>query len=67
MAESRKDQWKAELVAGYRALGLVVEYGISKYPVIIFDEKVAVYGLTDLDQAVSQYRQWLSRQEVGHE
>ena len=42
------------------ALGLskAMQYGIDWYPAIVFDRQAVVYGLTDLEQAVRQYRQW---------
>lgn len=46
------------------AVGLAkaVEYGIDRYPAIVFDETAVVYGVTDLAEAMSSYRRW---QEAG--
>ncbi|WP_404360463.1 TIGR03757 family integrating conjugative element protein [Methylotuvimicrobium sp. KM1] len=36
-----------------------VQYGISRYPAIVFDHgRAVVYGVTDLNRAVAIYREW---------
>jgi integrating conjugative element protein, PFL_4709 family len=36
-----------------------VQYGINRYPAIVFDQgKAVVYGVTDLNRAVAIYREW---------
>ncbi|HFD87131.1 MAG TPA: TIGR03757 family integrating conjugative element protein [Gammaproteobacteria bacterium] len=42
------------------AMGLakVVQYGINRYPAIVFDGEVVIYGVTDLREALRQYQQW---------
>ena len=42
------------------ALGLskAMQYCVDRYPAIVFDGQAVVYGLTDLEQALRQYRQW---------
>jgi integrating conjugative element protein (TIGR03757 family) len=44
----------------YAAMGLAkaVQYGIDRYPAIVFDGQVVVYGLTDLEVALQHYRAW---------
>lgn len=38
---------------------LGVQYGISRYPAIVFDQgRAVVYGVTDLNRAVAIYRDW---------
>ena len=41
-----------------RALAAAAQLGIEKYPAIVFDHKVVIYGLTDLPLALSVYRKW---------
>ncbi len=45
------------------ALGLLkaAEYGIDRYPAIVFDGHVVAYGVTDLDEALRHYRVWQGR------
>lgn len=40
------------------ALAKAVQLGVTKYPAIVFDGKLVVYGLTDLSIALKQYRSW---------
>ncbi len=45
------------------ALGLLkaAEYGIDRYPAIVFDGYAVVYGVTDIGEALRQYRVWQGR------
>ena len=42
------------------ANGLVqaMQYGIDRYPAIVFDGNAVVYGITDVRAATQRYRQW---------
>ena len=42
------------------AVGLAkaMQYGVDRYPAIVFDGEVVVYGLTDLSTALDHYRIW---------
>lgn len=42
------------------ANGLIkaMQYGIDRYPAIVFDGKAVVYGITDIRAATQRYRQW---------
>jgi integrating conjugative element protein (TIGR03757 family) len=42
------------------AIGLTkaIQFGIDRYPAIVFDNQAVVFGITDLEQALSLYRQW---------
>ncbi len=45
------------------AVGLVraAEYGIDRYPAIVFDGQAVVYGITDIGEALRYYRVWQGR------
>ena len=47
------------------AIGLAkaVQYGIDRYPAVVFDGRVVVYGVTDLVEALDRYEAW--EQEVA--
>jgi integrating conjugative element protein (TIGR03757 family) len=34
------------------------EYGIDRYPAVVFDGDAVVYGVTDLGEALRHYRKW---------
>ncbi len=42
------------------ALGLskAAQYGLDRYPAIVFDGEAVVYGITELEQAVHLYQAW---------
>jgi integrating conjugative element protein (TIGR03757 family) len=42
------------------AVGLTraVEYGIDRYPAIVFDGTAVVYGVSDMAEALHYYRRW---------
>ena len=42
------------------AIGLskAVQYGVDRYPAVVFDGEAVVYGVTDLGEALHRYRQW---------
>ena len=39
-------------------LAKAAQYGIDRYPAIVFDGEAVVYGVTDLADAMNRYRQW---------
>lgn len=60
-----QSQLNKELREAYQALILSMQYGLDRYPAVIFDQQVIVYGVTDLHAATKQYRHWLKEtQEV---
>ena len=44
----------------HAAIGLAkaAQYGVNRYPVIVFDGEVAIYGVTDIREALHRYQQW---------
>lgn len=46
------------------AIGLAkaVQYGVDRYPAIIFDGRAVVYGVTDLVEALDRYEAWQREQ-----
>ncbi len=39
-------------------LAKAVQYGVDRYPAIVFDERVVVYGVTDLVEALDRFEAW---------
>lgn len=59
-----KGQWREaaeRLTQAYRGLLKGSQYGLEKLPAIVFDGRAVVYGITDLDQALGDYRRWKAR------
>ena len=48
----------------HAALGLAraVQYGVDRYPAIVFNATAVVYGITDLVEAVQRYDAWREAQ-----
>ena len=53
------DEIKRRFQAAYTGLVQALNYRIERYPAIVFDRGDAViYGVTDLSDALRQYRNW---------
>ncbi|MEW8145898.1 MAG: TIGR03757 family integrating conjugative element protein [Candidatus Thiodiazotropha endolucinida] len=44
----------------HTAMGLAkaMQYGVDRYPAIVFDGQAVVYGVTDVQSALAHYRAW---------
>ena len=51
---------RSQLEHSATALAKAVQYGVEKYPAMVFDGELVVYGLTDLSVAVMHDRLWRS-------
>lgn len=49
---------RAQMQHAAMGLAKAVQYGVVRYPAIVFDGQVVVYGLTDLEVAIQHYRAW---------
>lgn len=53
------EQLKQRFVAAYQGVIKAQEYGIDRYPAIVFDDGAsALYGVADLQEALNRYRDW---------
>ncbi len=44
-----------------KGLAKALQYGIDRYPAIVFGGEAVIYGITDLGVATSHYRRWQAR------
>jgi integrating conjugative element protein (TIGR03757 family) len=51
-------QMQARLARSAEGLAKAMQYGIDRYPVIVFDGQAVVYGVTELKAALAHYRTW---------
>ncbi|MEZ5573748.1 MAG: TIGR03757 family integrating conjugative element protein [Halioglobus sp.] len=51
-------QLSSELENAARGLVQAMQYGIDRYPAIVFDGEVVVYGVTDVTVATQLYQRW---------
>ncbi|MEZ5489092.1 MAG: TIGR03757 family integrating conjugative element protein [Gammaproteobacteria bacterium] len=53
-------QLSTELENAAKGLVQARQYGIDRYPAIVFDGQAVVYGLTDINAATRLYQRWLA-------
>ncbi|WP_084610015.1 TIGR03757 family integrating conjugative element protein [Sedimenticola selenatireducens] len=52
---------RARMQRAAMGLAKAMQYGVDRYPAIVFDGEAVVYGVTDVQIAIAHYRAW--RQE----
>lgn len=56
--QSMNSKISSELETAAKGLVQAMQYGIDRYPAIVFDGKAMVYGVTDVQAAIRIYEQW---------
>ena len=56
--ENLDEQTRSSMHAAATALAKAMQYGVDRYPAVVFDGEAVVYGVTDLTVALEQYRAW---------
>lgn len=49
---------RARMQRAAMGLAKAMQYGINRYPAIVFDGEVAIYGVTDIGEALQRYQEW---------
>lgn len=49
---------RAQMQQAAIGIAKAAQYGVDRYPAIVFDGEVVIYGVTDLREALQRYRQW---------
>jgi len=49
---------RARMQRAAMGLAKALQYGINRYPAIVFDGGVVIYGVTDIGEALHRYQQW---------
>ena len=49
---------RARMQRAAMGLAKAMQYGIDRYPAIVFDGEVSIYGVTDIGEALDRYQQW---------
>ena len=52
------DDDRAQMQRAAMGLAKAAQYGVDRYPVIVFDGEVTIYGVTDIREALHRYQQW---------
>ena len=50
-----------QLEAAYAGHAKALDYGLRKYPAWVFDGRATVYGVTDLQEGLGLYQEWLTQ------
>ena len=58
---TREDRIRVRNAA--RGLAKAAQYGVDRYPAIVFDGLFVVYGITDIHSALIYYQQWQAGQK----
>jgi integrating conjugative element protein (TIGR03757 family) len=56
--QSLDEQTRSRMQASATALAKAMQYGVDRYPAIVFDGQAVVYGVTDLHVALAHYQAW---------
>ncbi len=56
MNQYGEQQFETDIIQAYQGLLTALLYEIDRYPVIIFDQAYAIYGMTDLKAALVKYQ-----------
>ena len=49
---------RAQIQSAAMGLAKAMQYGVDRYPAIVFDGQAVVYGVTDVQTALAHYRVW---------
>ncbi len=52
------DQTRTKMQMAAQGLAKAMQYGVDRYPAIVFDGQAVVYGVTDVQIALAHYRTW---------
>lgn len=52
------NQTKTKMQMAAQGLAKAMQYGVDRYPAVVFDGQAVVYGVTDVQTALAHYRTW---------
>lgn len=52
------DEDRVQMQRAAMGLAKAMQYGIDRYPAIVFDGDVGIYGVTDIGEALHRYQEW---------
>ena len=58
LIQNMDDQARARIQRSAIGLAKAMQYGIDRYPAIVFDGQAVIYGITDLQAALAHYQAW---------
>ena len=58
--------FEQQLREAYQPLLLMMKFQLDRYPVIVFDDRAVIYGMTELPKAIQRYQAWATASERRH-
>jgi len=58
------EQSRSEMQTSAMALAKAMQYGIDRFPAIVFDGQTVVYGVKDLKVALAYFQEWQARAKL---
>ena len=58
--QAMDERTRARMKQSAVGLAKAMQYGVNRYPAIVFDGQAVVYGVTDVQAALVHYQAWLS-------
>ncbi len=52
------EEYRARMQHAATGLAKAMQYGVDRYPAIVFDGQAVIYGVTDVQIALAHYRTW---------
>ena len=56
--QSLDEHARSRMHSAATALAKAMQYGVNRYPAVVFDGEAVVYGVTELTVALERYRAW---------
>ena len=53
-----REEDRAQMQSAAMGLAKAMQYGVDRYPAIVFDGQAVVYGVTDVQTAITLYQTW---------
>jgi len=53
-----REEDRAQMQRAAMGLAKAMQYGVDRYPAIVFNGELAIYGVTDIGEALDRYRLW---------
>ncbi|MBV2137072.1 MAG: TIGR03757 family integrating conjugative element protein [Candidatus Thiodiazotropha sp. (ex Ctena orbiculata)] len=53
-----REENHAQIQSTAMGLAKAMQYGVDRYPAIVFDGQAVIYGVTDVQTALAHYRTW---------
>jgi integrating conjugative element protein (TIGR03757 family) len=59
--QSLDKQTRSRMQSAATALAKAMQYGVDRYPAVVFDGQAILYGITDLQAVLVHYQAWRAR------